>query len=168
MSTQTGSRTRRRWKPILIAFGAALVVAALGGAATDIGPWYQGLVKPSWQPPDWLFGPAWTLIYALTALAALEAWIRAPKGWPRTRIIGVFAFNALLNLLWSQLFFGLQRPDWALVEVGALWASIILLMVVVKPYSVRAVWLLVPYLLWVSFAAFLNFTVVRLNAPFGG
>ncbi len=73
-----------------------------------------------------------------------------------------------MNLLWSQLFFGLQRPDWALVEVGALWASIILLMIVVRPYSVRAVWLLVPYLLWVSFAAFLNFTVVRLNAPFGG
>lgn len=144
------------------------MVAALGGAATDIGPWYQGLVKPSWQPPDWLFGPVWTLIYALTALAALEAWIRARPGWPRTRIIGVFAFNALLNLLWSQLFFGLQRPDWALVEVGVLWASIILLMAVVRPYSSRAVWLLVPYLLWVSFAAFLNFTVVRLNAPFGG
>ncbi len=159
---------RRRWKPILVAFGAALVVAGLGGAATDVGPWYQALVKPSWQPPDWLFGPAWTLIYALTALAALEAWIRAPRGWPRTRIIGVFALNALLNVLWSQLFFGLRRPDWALVEVGALWASIILLMLVVRPHSTRAVWLLVPYLLWVSFAAFLNFTVVRLNAPFTG
>ena len=158
----------RRWKPILIAFGAALVVASLGGAATDIGPWYQALEKPSWQPPDWLFGPAWTLIYALTALAALEAWIRAPQGWPRTRIIGFFALNAFLNLLWSQLFFGLRRPDWALVEVGVLWASIILLMVVVRPYSTRAVWLLLPYLAWVSFAAFLNFTVVCLNAPFGG
>ena len=158
----------RRWKPILIAFGAALVVAGLGGAATDIGPWYQALEKPSWQPPDWLFGPAWTLIYALTALAALEAWIRAPRGWPRTRIIGFFAFNAFLNLLWSQLFFGLRRPDWALFEVGVLWASIILLMVVVRPYSTRAVWLLVPYLAWVGFAAYLNFTIVRLNAPFGG
>ena len=144
------------------------MVAALGGAATDIGPWYQALTKPSWQPPDWLFGPAWTLIYALTALAALEAWISAPKGWPRTRIIGFFSLNALLNLLWSQLFFGFQRPDWALIEVVALWASIILLMVVVRPYAPRAVWLLVPYLLWVSFAGFLNYTVVQLNAPFGG
>ena len=143
-------------------------MAALGGAATDIGPWYQALTKPSWQPPDWLFGPAWTLIYALTALAALEAWISAPKGWPRTRIIGFFSLNALLNLLWSQLFFGFQRPDWALIEVVALWASIILLMVVVRPYATRAVWLLVPYLLWVSFAGFLNYTVVQLNAPFGG
>lgn len=159
---------RRRWKPILVAFGAALVVAGLGGAATDIGPWYQALEKPAWQPPDWLFGPAWTIIYALTALAAVEAWIRAPVGWTRTRIVFFFAFNAFLNVLWSQLFFGLRRPDWALVEVGVLWASIIVLMLVVRPYSTRAVWLLVPYLAWVSFAAFLNFTVVRLNAPFGG
>jgi translocator protein len=159
---------RRRWKPILVAFGAAVVVAGLGGAATDIGPWYQALEKPAWQPPDWLFGPAWTLIYALTALAAVEAWIWAPQGWPRTRLIGFFALNAFLNVLWSQLFFAFRRPDWALIEVGALWASIILLMVVVRPYSRRAVWLLVPYLLWVSFAAFLNFTVVRLNAPFAG
>lgn len=162
------TRTRRRWKPILTAFGAALVVAALGRAATDIGPWYEALAKPAWQPPDWLFAPAWTLIFALTALAALEAWIRAPEGWPRTRIIGFFAFNACLNVLWSQLFFSFRRPDWALVEVVALWASITLLMVVVRPYSLRAVWLLVPYLLWVSFAGFLNLTVVRLNAPFGG
>jgi tryptophan-rich sensory protein len=157
-----------RWKPILVAFAAALVVAGLGGAATDIGPWYQALQKPSWQPPDWLFGPAWTLIYGLTALSAVEAWVRAPQGWARTRIVFFFAFNALLNVLWSQLFFGFRRPDWALVEVGVLWASILVLMMVVRPYSTRAVWLLVPYLLWVSFAAFLNFTVVRLNAPFGG
>jgi len=159
---------RRRWKPILVAFGAALVVAALGGAATDVGPWYQALEKPAWQPPDWLFGPAWTIIYALTALAAVEAWIRAPLGWARTRIVFFFAFNAFLNVLWTQLFFGLRRPDWALIEVGVLWASIIVLMLAVRPYSTRAVWLLVPYLAWVSFAAFLNFTVVRLNAPFGG
>ncbi len=162
------ARSRRHWKPILVALGAALFVAALGGAATDIGPWYQALDKPSWQPPDWLFGPAWTVIYALTALSAVEAWIRAPLGWPRTRIVFFFAFNAFLNVLWSQLFFGLRRPDWALVEVGFLWASIVLLILVVRPYSTRAAWLLVPYLAWVSFAAFLNFTVVRLNAPFGG
>mgnify|MGYP001812918682 CR=1 FL=1 len=157
-----------RWKPVLVAFGAALVVAGLGGAATDVGPWYQALVKPAWQPPDWLFARAWTLIYALTALAAVSAWVAAPKGRPRTRIVFVFALNAFLNVLWSQLFFGLRRPDWALLEVVLLWASVLLLMVVVRRHSARAVWLLVPYLLWVSFAAFLNYTVVRLNAPFAG
>jgi tryptophan-rich sensory protein len=159
--------SRNRWKPILVALGAALFVAALGGAATDIGPWYQALEKPSWQPPDWLFGPAWTLIYALTALSAVEAWMRAPMGWARTRIVFFFALNAFLNVLWSQLFFGLRRPDWALIEVGFLWASIVLLILVVRPYSRRAMWLLIPYLAWVSFAAFLNLAVVRLNAPFG-
>lgn len=160
--------SRSRLKPILVAALAALVVAGLGGAATDVGPWYQALEKPAWQPPDWLFAPVWTLIYALTALSAVLAWCGAPKGWPRTRIIGFFALNACLNLLWSQLFFSLKRPDWALYEVVLLWASVVVLMLVVRPYASRAIWLLVPYLLWVSFAAWLNFAIVRLNAPFSG
>lgn len=157
-----------RTRPIIVAALAALVVAGLGGAVTDAGPWYQALEKPAWQPPDWLFAPVWTLIYALTALAAVEAWIRASGRWAQTRIVGSFALNAILNVLWSQLFFGLRRPDWALYEVVLLWASVVVLMLVVRPYSSRAVWLLVPYLLWGSFAAWLNLTIVRLNAPFTG
>jgi len=160
--------SRSRLKPVLVAALAALVVAGLGGAATDVGPWYQALEKPAWQPPDWLFAPVWTLIYALTAIAVVLAWSEAEAGWPRTRLIGFFALNAALNVLWSQLFFGLQRPDWALLEVVLLWASVIALVIVVRPYSSRAAWLLVPYLLWVSFAAWLNLTIVRLNAPFSG
>jgi translocator protein len=75
--------------------------------------------------------------------------------------------NAFVNVLWSLLFFRLQRPDWALAEVGFLWASIVLLIVVFSRWSRAAGWLLVPYLLWVSFASFLNWTIVQLNAPFG-
>jgi len=159
---------RRRWKPVAVAALAALVVAALGAAATDLGPWYQGLQKPPWQPPDWLFGPAWTLIFALAALAAVSAWRRAPSRESRALVLVLFGTNAALNVLWSLLFFRLQRPDWALLEVGLLWLSILVLIVALAPLSKSASWLLVPYLMWVTFAAVLNLEVVHLNAPFSG
>jgi len=155
-----------RWKPILAGALAAASVALLGGLMTDIGPWYAGLRKPSWQPPDWAFGPVWTLIFALSALAGGLAWTRAPHARDREWLIALFALNGFLNVLWSLLFFRLQRPDWALIEVGFLWLSILLLIVVIGRYAKGASRLLWPYLGWVSFAAVLNFSVVRLNGPF--
>jgi translocator protein len=159
--------SRSLWKPFGAAARAATAVAALGAAATDLGPWYQELQKPSWQPPDWLFGPAWTLIYALCALSAATAWSATSDRIERTRILGLFALNALLNVLWSELFFGRHRPDWALVEVVPFWLSIVLLIVALAPISRRASLLLLPYLAWVAFAAVLNLAVVRLNPPPG-
>jgi translocator protein len=156
----------RRWRPILVAALAAAAVAALGASATDLGPWYRSLRKPWWQPPDWLFGPAWTLIFALTALAGALAWIAAPGRMDRTRLLVVFALNALLNILWTGLFFHLQRPDWALAEVVLLWLSVLLLVVATRRHSRSASWLLAPYLAWVGFAAALNLAIVRLNHPF--
>ncbi|HEY0205698.1 MAG TPA: TspO/MBR family protein [Acetobacteraceae bacterium] len=153
--------------PVVVAALAAVVVAGLGASATDIGPWYYALRKPSWQPPDWLFGPVWTLIYALTALAGIMAWRAAPAGRVRGRILVLFAANALLNVLWSELFFHFRRPDLALMETVAFWASIIVLMAAVWPLSRPAAWVLTPYLAWVTFASVLNLAVVRLNAPFG-
>ena len=153
------------WRPILVAAGAALVVAGLGTAATDLGPWYQELRKPPWQPPDWLFGPAWTLIYALTALAGAMAWQAARTGRERRCILGLFGLNAGLNVLWSWLYFTWQRPGWALAEAVLLWLSIVLLIKGIAPLSRRAGWLLLPYLLWVSFATALNLAIVLLNAP---
>jgi translocator protein len=151
-----------------VAAGAALLVAALGGAATDIGPWYLGLRKPSWQPPDWLFAPAWTAIFALTALAGLRTWQRTPDVAGRGRVLAAYALNALLNISWSLLFFTVQRPDWALAEVAALWLSVVLLIVVSGRRDRSAGWLLVPFLAWVAFAGVLNWSVVRLNEPFSG
>ena len=156
----------RRRNALLAAAGAALIVGALGAAATDLGPWYQDLRKPSWQPPDWLFGPAWTVIYALAALSAATAWAAARDRMHESGIIVLFGLNALLNLFWSQLFFGLRRPDWALAELVLLWISVLVLIVVLRPISRTASWLLVPYLAWVTFAGLLNLAVVRLNAPF--
>ena len=153
------------YRPVLTAAAAALLVAVLGGTITDLGPWYQQLDKPSWQPPDWLFGPAWTLIFALTVVSAVLSW-RAAGQDLRAWIIGLFCLNGFLNIVWSLLFFQARRPDWAQLEVILLWLSIVMLMVVTARCRRTSAVLLLPYLLWVSFAAFLNYTVVRLNAPF--
>jgi len=156
----------RRAQPILVAALAALGVLVLGGLATDLGPWYRSLEKPAWQPPDWLFGPVWTLIFGFAVAAAVTAWWATPERAQRLRIVWLFALNGALNVLWSVLFFRLQRPDWALVEVGFLWLSIVVLIVVLARHSTTASWLLVPYLAWVSFAGWLNWAGVRLNYPF--
>lgn len=154
-------------RPIIVAAAVALIIGVLGGTITDTGAWYEALNKPSWQPPDWLFGPVWTTIYALCVIAAAHAWNRAPDGTIRSWIIAGFALNGFFNLAWSLLFFRLQRPDWALLEVGLLWLSILMLIVLFARFAPRASLLLVPYLAWVSFAAWLNLTIVRLNGPFG-
>jgi translocator protein len=153
----------RDWKPVAAAAAAAIFVAGLGATATDLGSWYQNLIKPWWQPPDWLFGPAWTLIFSLTAIAGILAWQAAPDRPAREWIIAVFAFNGFLNVLWSVLFFRLKRPDWALVEVVLLWLSIVVLLVVAGRIRKSAGWLLAPYLAWVTFAGLLNLAVVQLN-----
>lgn len=152
-------------KPIYIAILLSLLVGGLGGAATDIGPWYFQLQKPSWQPPDWLFGPAWTTIYVLTSIAGVKAWRRADEV-QRRYFMGALLLNLVLNLLWSLIFFTSQRPDIALLEVILLWLSILLMVLLVRGYSPRSAWLMMPYLCWVAFAAYLNWTIVKLNAPF--
>jgi len=150
-------------RPILTAAAAAAVVAMIGLVMTDLGPWYLNLKMPPWKPPDALFGPAWTLIFAGAALAGAYGWRALPQSGARLALCGYFAINALLNIVWSALFFRLHRPDWALLEVGLLWLSIVLLMLTLWRGSRLATWLLLPYLLWVSYAAVLNLAVVRLN-----
>jgi tryptophan-rich sensory protein len=154
-----------RWKPILAAACAAAVVAGLGAQITVLGPWYHSLREPAWKPPDVLFGPAWTLIFALAATAGVLGWRALRSRASRLAMCGFFFLNALFNELWSALFFRFQRPDWALLEVGLLWVSILLLMIVLYRASRAASWLMLPYLIWVSFAAALNLAVVRLNPP---
>ncbi len=152
---------------IIVVALATLVVLGAGGALTEVGDWYRDLRKPSWNPPNWLFGPAWTLILGLAAWAIVLAWRRAPDSNAHMLVIVLFSLNALFHFLWSPLFFKLKRPDWALFEVPFLWLSILAPMIAVAPFSPLSSWLLLPYLLWVAFAAYLNLTIVRLNAPFG-
>src|SRR5690606_10541549 len=137
-------------RPLAVSLAGVTIVALSGGLATEIGPWYQALRKPAFQPPDWLFGPAWTLIFLLTAIAAADCWRKARSDADRRWIVLVFTVNGILNVVWSVLFFKLRRPDWALGEVVLLWVSIVSLMIVARPLSTRALVLLAPYLAWVS------------------
>jgi translocator protein len=152
---------------IALAAGGLVVTAAGGALVTQLGPWYYGLKKPAWQPPDWLFGPAWTVIFLLMGSAFVLSWAQLPAGGARVRLFGLFALNAGLNTLWSFLFFGRRRPDLALIEIVPFFGSIVLLTVTVAPLDRRAAWAFVPYLCWVLFATVLNIAIVRRNAPFG-
>jgi tryptophan-rich sensory protein len=153
--------------PILIAVILAVIVMGVGGVLTDVGPWYRDLKKPSWNPPNWLFGPAWAVIIGLAAWAGVSAWLHAVTPAQHTLILALYGANIVLHMAWSPLFFNLRRPDWALMEVPFLWLSILALIVGLTPISRLSGLLLTPYILWVSFATVLNLVIVRLNAPFG-
>jgi translocator protein len=147
----------------LIAWLLLVALAAWFGSQFAPGAWYQALEKPAWTPPSWLFGPVWTVLYAMMGVAAWLVWReRGFSGAPTA--LGLFLLQLVLNAAWSWLFFGLQRPDLAAAEILILWAAIAA--TIVASWRVRplAGWLLVPYLLWVSFAAALNVAIWRLNA----
>jgi tryptophan-rich sensory protein len=152
-------------KPILVAIVIAVAVGMIGGLATEIGPWYLELTKPAWQPPDWLFGPMWTMIYIFTGVAGVRAW-RLGNGRQRGLFMSALTINCVLNVLWSILFFYMKRPDIALIEVALLWLSVLAMAMITWPYTKRASLLLLPYLIWVAIASYLNWTIVKLNGPF--
>jgi len=153
--------------PIIAAIAWAVILSGAGGLLTDIGSWYRDLKKPSWQPPDWLFGPAWTIILGLAAWAAILSWDQAYSESEQAMVISVYAANFLFHLLWSPLFFKYKRPDWALVEAAFLWLSVVAMLYVTWSLAPLAGLLILPYILWVSFAAALNAKIVQLNRPFG-
>ena len=150
---------------VLCGFGvASFTAAAIGGTATSraVRDWYPTLVKPAWNPPAWLFGPVWTVLYLAMAVAAWLVWRRA--GWAGARLaLTLFMVQLTLNAAWSIIFFGLRNPGAAVVEVMVLWAAILGTLVLFWQVSVPAGILFIPYLTWVSFAAVLNFSIWRLN-----
>ena len=154
------------WRVTLIAAAGVTVLGVAGMMLTPLDVWYYALRKPSWQPPNWLFGPVWTVIFILEAASAVIGWQASRSLSGEIMLICAYVVNGLLNMLWSLLFFTLRRPDWALIEVGFLWLSIVAMMAVLCDQAGLAWIFLVPYLLWVSFAAYLTRTIVRLNAPF--
>lgn len=130
------------------------------------GPWYASLAKPSWNPPSWVFAPVWTALYAMMGIAAWLVWRKSRFDGARAALT-LFAVQLVLNALWSYLFFGLHRPDLAFVEIVALWLAILAVLVLFWREDRRAGALLVPYLVWVGFAACLNFALWRMNLGSG-
>lgn len=152
---------------IAAAVAWVLCVGAAGGLLTRIRPWREELRRPRLRPPERVFGPAWALLLALAGASAVFAWRAAPDDAARNLVIGLFVLNGALNVLWNVLFFTLRRPDRALIEIAFMWLSILAPVIVFWRFSETASLLLVPYLIWVSFASYLNYEVVRLNRPFG-
>lgn len=166
-----------------VAFVVCVVVcfaaAGVGGIATSrsVTTWYRTLERPSWSPPDWLFGPVWTLLYAMMAVAAFLVWRRAfgggggvraggeiPDVRPAARVaLVVFGVQLVLNALWSWLFFAMRSPLAGLVEIVVLWMAIAATIALFWPLSRVAAGLMVPYLAWVSFATALNGALWWLN-----
>jgi tryptophan-rich sensory protein len=150
---------------LAICVGTVLLASAVGSLATvrAIPTWYKGLAKPSFNPPEWLFGPAWTLLYLLMAVAAFLVWRRG-FGAPGVKLaLAVFLVQLVLNALWSVFFFGLRSPLAGLVDIIGLWLSIVATIILFFRVSVPAGVMLLPYIAWVSFAALLNAAILRLN-----
>lgn len=139
---------------IVITFCAPLLsVGSMPGAC------YAALQKPSWNPPAWLFGPAWTLLYTLMAVAAWLVWKRVGFARP----LGLYFVQLALNAAWTPIFFGAHQLGWALAEIVLLWIAILATLLSFRKVNPAAGWLFVPYLAWVTFATLLNFTLWRLN-----
>ena len=152
----------------------AIVVSELAGiigsvfTTPSIAGWYAGIVKPALNPPAWVFGPVWTTLFALMGIAAFIVWSSYAKATEdkkkgiRLALI-LFGIQLVLNTLWSIIFFGLHSPGGALIEIIFLWLAILATIVTFYKISKPAAWLLLPYILWVSFAMYLNYAIWALN-----
>ena len=145
--------------------GLCLAVEILAGWMTSYGvsTWYQSLIRPSWTPPDWLFGPVWTFLYLSMGVAVWRVWLLTPTPERRAAFL-LFYFQLILNLLWSGFFFALRRPGLGFIDIVLLLFAILATLMVFIRLDRWAGWLLAPYLVWVGYAAALNFSIWRLNA----
>lgn len=147
----------------------AVVVCQLAGVfgslytRSKIPGWYQGLKKPAFNPPNWIFAPVWIILYTLMGLALYRIWALSDSTSGRSTALIFFFTQLILNALWSYLFFGLEALRHAFKEILALWVFIVLSIQAFASLDALAAWLLVPYLAWVTFAAVLNFSIARLN-----
>jgi benzodiazapine receptor len=149
---------------LVLFIAICLGVAGAGAIFTSgsVGDWYLTLQKPSWTPPSWLFGPVWTILYLMMAIAAWLIW----RKWGLDKVggaLGLFAFQLALNAAWSPLFFGLKNPLAGLLDIIPLWVAILVTLLSFWKISPVAGLLMVPYWLWVTFAAGLNFAIWKLN-----
>ncbi len=152
-----------KWKELIAAIVVCQLAGIIGSVFTisSIPTWYAGLVKPSFSPPNWLFGPVWILLYTLMGIAAY--WIYTSKNKLKNSALIVFGVQLALNAIWSIVFFGLHSPLLGLIVIALLWISIAWTMVKFYAIDKLASYVLVPYLVWVSFASVLNYSIFVLN-----
>ncbi|MBM4264277.1 MAG: tryptophan-rich sensory protein [Deltaproteobacteria bacterium] len=150
----------RLWSSLVV-FVVLVFLAALIGTQFGPGPWYTALQKPAWTPPNWLFGPVWTALYIGIAVAGWLVW--RSKSPAKLQSMWLWGTQLILNGLWSFLFFGLQRPGLALIDIILLLIAIVIFIAQARHANVVAAWLFVPYALWVAFATALNFAIWQLN-----
>jgi tryptophan-rich sensory protein len=148
---------------LLICIAACAATGWIGSLFTmpNLRPWYANLAKPSWTPPEWLFGPVWSALYLMMAVAAWLVWRRAGLA---SAPMWLFVFQLLLNGIWSGIFFKLRWIGPAFAEIAMLWISILATCISFNRVSSAAAWLLVPYFIWVTYASGLNFSIWRLNS----
>ena len=146
---------------ILISEAAGIIGSVF--TSPSIPTWYAGIIKPTFSPPNWVFGPVWTTLFALMGIASYIVWKRGFERRDVRIALGMFALQLILNVTWSLIFFGLQNPALAFLEIIALWLAIALTIVSFYRINKIAAYLLIPYILWVSFAMFLNYTIWSLN-----
>jgi len=144
-----------------------LFTVGLGGVSGvvtvhEIPNWYAGLLKPSFNPPNSLFGPVWTILYMLMGISAWLIWKQLPSS-ARNKALFLFLIQFILNFCWSLIFFGMHQLGWALIELILMWLAILLTIFRFGRFSSLASWLLVPYISWVSFAGLLNAAIWKLN-----
>jgi translocator protein len=145
---------------LALCFGIGIVSSIF--TARSIPTWYAALTKPPLNPPDHVYGPVWTLLYALMAISAWIVWKTRPSAC-RRRGLRLFVIQLALNFLWTWIFFGTHQILTAFIDLVALWAAILLVILTFRRMSHTAAWLLVPYLAWVTFAGYLNFAIWKLN-----
>jgi benzodiazapine receptor len=146
----------------LLGFVGVSFCAAVGAVFYRPGEWYEHLNQPSWRPPNRFFAPVWTILYLLIGVSGWLVWQQGGF-WVAALPLGVFGLNLVLNALWSPLFFGLHRIDLGLADIALVWLTIVAAIILFWPIQYVAALLLVPYLMWVSFATALNFDIWRRN-----
>lgn len=150
---------------LVIAIALPVLIGGVSGFFTvsRVESWYQTIQKPSWNPPNWVFGPVWTTLYVMMGIALWLVW-KEDTSRELKLIAGIlFAAQLTLNFFWSFIFFRLELPGWAFAEILVMWVVILATIFAFAQVNKTAAWLLVPYISWVSFAAMLNFTIWRMN-----
>ena len=151
---------KKIWK-LFVSILLPFLASAIGGlfTASSVSSWYVTLIKPSFNPPSWIFGPVWPILYLLMGVSLYLVWIKKED----KKVFLIFGIQLFLNALWSILFFGIKSPLYAFIEIIFLWAAIMITIFYFYRINKISSYLLIPYILWVSFAAVLNFAIFLLN-----